>query len=78
MSMIAERVKKIIAEHLGVNLDEVTNDASFAEDLSADTRATVNLFNALAEEFDTEIPGEEAKKITTVQSAIDYIVGHQA
>ena len=75
MSTIEERVKKIIGEQLGVKQEEVTNNASFVEDLGADT---VELVMALEEEFDTEIPDEEAEKITTVQAAIDYINGHQA
>ena len=74
MSTIEERVKKIIGEQLG----EVTNNASFVEDLGADSLDTVELVMALEEEFDTEIPDEEAEKITTVQAAIDYINGHQA
>ena len=78
MSTIEERVKKIIGEQLGVKQEEVTNNASFVEDLGADCLATVELVMALEEEFDTEIPDEEAEKITTVQAAIDYINGHQA
>ena len=78
MSTIEERVKKIIGEQLGVKQEEVTNNASFVEDLGADSLATVELVPALEEEFDTEIPDEEAEKITTVQAAIDYINGHQA
>ncbi|WP_306717969.1 acyl carrier protein [Klebsiella pneumoniae] len=58
--------------------EEVTNNASFVEDLGADSLDTVELVMALEEEFDTEIPDEEAEKITTVQAAIDYINGHQA
>ncbi|ECW0627854.1 acyl carrier protein [Salmonella enterica subsp. enterica serovar Typhimurium] len=78
MSTIEERVKKIIGEQLGVKQEEVTNNASFVEDLGADSLDTVELAMALEEEFDTEIPDEEAEKITTVQAAIDYINGHQA
>ncbi|MCO9894370.1 acyl carrier protein [Salmonella enterica subsp. enterica serovar Mbandaka] len=78
MSTIEERVKKIIGEQLGVKQEEVTNNASFVEDLGADSLDTVELVMALVEEFDTEIPDEEAEKITTVQAAIDYINGHQA
>ncbi|MGP1930558.1 MAG: acyl carrier protein [Arsenophonus sp. ET-YP4-MAG3] len=70
---IQKRVKKIIAEQLGVKEDEVSNNASFVEDLGADSLDTVELVMALEEEFDTEIPDEEAEKITTVQAAIDYI-----
>ena len=73
MSNIEERVKKIIVEQLGVDEAEVKNEASFVEDLGADSLDTVELVMALEEEFDTEIPDEEAEKITTVQSAIDYI-----
>lgn len=78
MSTIEERVKKIIGEQLGVKQEEVVNSASFVEDLGADSLDTVELVMALEEEFDTEIPDEEAEKITTVQAAIDYINGHQA
>ncbi|EEA8868516.1 acyl carrier protein [Salmonella enterica] len=78
MSTIEERVKKIIGEQLGVKQEEVTNNASFVEDLGADSLDTVELVMDLEEEFDTEIPDEEAEKITTVQAAIDYINGHQA
>ena len=78
MSTIEERVKKIIGEQLGVKQEEVTNNASFVEDLGADSLDTVEQVMALEEEFDTEIPDEEAEKITTVQAAIDYINGHQA
>ena len=73
MSNIEERVKKIVAEQLGVKLEEVSNDSSFVEDLGADSLDTVELVMALEEEFETEIPDEEAEKITTVQSAIDYV-----
>jgi len=73
MSSIEERVKKIVAEQLGVKEEEVTNEASFIDDLGADSLDTVELVMALEEEFDTEIPDEEAEKITTVQSAIDYV-----
>ena len=78
MSTIEERVKKIIGEQLGVKQEEVTNNASFVEDLGADSLDTVELVIALEAEFATEIPDEEAEKITTVQAAIDYINGHQA
>ena len=73
MSSIEERVKKIVAEQLGVKEEEVKNEASFVEDLGADSLDTVELVMALEEEFETEIPDEEAEKITTVQQAIDYI-----
>ena len=78
MSTIEERVKKIVAEQLGVKEEEVVNDASFVEDLGADSLDTVELVMALEEEFETEIPDEEAEKITTVQAAIDYVTSHQA
>ena len=77
MSSIAEQVKSIVAEQLGVKEEEVTNDASFVEDLGADSLDTVELVMALDEEFETEIPDEEAEKITTVQEAIDYITARQ-
>ena len=76
MSSIEERVKKIVAEQLGVKAEEVTNQASFIDDLGADSLDTVELVMALEEEFDTEIPDEEAEKITTVQTAIDYVTAH--
>ncbi|HEX8540418.1 MAG TPA: acyl carrier protein [Pseudomonas sp.] len=78
MSTIEERVKKIVTEQLGVKEDEVVNTASFVEDLGADSLDTVELVMALEEEFETEIPDEEAEKITTVQAAIDYVTAHQA
>ena len=70
---IEERVKKIIVEQLGVKEEEVKPEASFIEDLGADSLDTVELVMALEEEFDIEIPDEEAEKITTVQSAIYYV-----
>ncbi|WP_448246438.1 acyl carrier protein [Thalassotalea agariperforans] len=73
MSTIEERVKKITVEQLGVSEEEVTISASFVDDLGADSLDTVELVMALEEEFDTEIPDEEAEKITTVQAAVDYI-----
>ncbi|HHG3620657.1 TPA: acyl carrier protein [Vibrio parahaemolyticus] len=73
MSNIEERVKKIIVEQLGVDEAEVKNEASFVDDLGADSLDAVELVMALEEEFDTEIPDEEAEKITTVQAAIDYV-----
>ena len=76
MSDIEERVKKIVAEQLGVKEEEVISKASFVEDLGADSLDTVELVMALEEEFETEIPDEEAEKITTVQLAIDYINEH--
>ncbi|MDP0587888.1 MAG: acyl carrier protein [Candidatus Endonucleobacter bathymodioli] len=74
MSTIEVRVKKIVCEQLGAKVEEVTNGVSFVEDLGADSLDTVELVMALEEEFETEIPDEEAEKITTVQEAIDYIV----
>ncbi len=76
MSSIEERVKKIVAEQLGVKEEDVQPSASFVEDLGADSLDTVELVMALEEEFETEIPDEEAEKITTVQLAIDYIKTH--
>jgi acyl carrier protein len=76
MSTIEERVKKIVIEQLGVKEDEVTANASFVDDLGADSLDTVELVMALEEEFETEIPDEEAEKITTVQQAVDYIKAH--
>ena len=73
MSNIEEQVKSIVAEQLGVKGDEVTNEASFVDDLGADSLDTVELVMALEEEFDTEIPDEDAEKITTVQQAIDFV-----
>ncbi|MBP7997414.1 MAG: acyl carrier protein, partial [Thiopseudomonas sp.] len=69
MSTIEERVKKIVAEQLGVKAEDVTNSASFVNDLGADSLDTVELVMALEEEFETEIPDEKAEKITTVQEA---------
>ena len=76
MSTVEERVKKIVVEQLGVKEDEVKADASFVDDLGADSLDTVELVMALEEEFETEIPDEEAEKITTVQQAVDYINEH--
>jgi len=73
MSTIEQRVKAIVAEQLGVKEEEVNNDSSFVDDLGADSLDTVELVMALEEEFETEIPDEDAEKITTVQQAIDYI-----
>ena len=73
MSTIQERVKKIVVEQLGVAEDEVTNEASFVDDLGADSLDTVELVMALEEEFETEIPDDKAETITTVQQAIDYV-----
>ena len=76
MSDIEARVKKIIAEQLGVEEAQVTNEKAFVADLGADSLDTVELVMALEEEFETEIPDEQAEKITTVQEAIDYINAH--
>ena len=76
MSDIEERVKKIIVEQLGVSADEVTEGASFVDDLGADSLDTVELVMALEEEFECEIPDEEAENITTVKQAIDYVNNH--
>ena len=73
MSNIEERVKKIVCEQLGVKEEEVTTESSFVNDLGVDSLDTVELVMALEEEFETEIPDEEAEKITTVQQAIAYI-----
>lgn len=73
MSNIEERVKKIVCEQLGVKEEEVTIESSFVNDLGADSLDTVELVMALEEEFETEIPDEEAEKISTVQQAIAYI-----
>jgi len=76
MAEIADRVKEIIVEQLGVNADEVTPEASFIDDLGADSLDTVELVMAFEEEFGTEIPDEEAGKIKTVGNAIKYIEDH--
>ena len=73
---VDEKVKEIIVEQLGVEEDDVTPTAKFIEDLGADSLDTVELVMALEEEFDTEIPDEQAEKIQTVGQAIDYITAH--
>jgi acyl carrier protein len=73
MASIEEKVKQIVAEQLGVDEDQVTGDASFMDDLGADSLDTVELVMALEEEFDIEISDEDAEKIVTVQDAVDYI-----
>lgn len=73
---IEDRVKNIIVEQLGVEMAQVTNDASFVNDLGADSLDTVELVMALEEEFECEIPDDDAEKITTVQQAIDYVKEH--
>ncbi len=75
MSSVEERVKEIIAEELGVDQSEVTEEASFLNDLGADSLDTVEIVMRLEEEFDQEIPDEEAEKLDTVGKAIDYIKG---
>lgn len=76
MDNIEQRVKKIVAEQLGVNEADVKNESSFVEDLGADSLDTVELVMALEEEFECEIPDEDAEKITSVQQAIDYVNAH--
>ena len=76
MSSIEERVKKIVVEQLGVKEDEVTNSASFVDDLGADSLDTVELVMAFEEEFGIEIPDEDAEKITRVKEAVEYIESH--
>ncbi|MCW9022597.1 MAG: acyl carrier protein [Sedimenticola sp.] len=76
MSSVEERVRKIVVEQLGVSEDEVTLEASFVDDLGADSLDTVELVMQLEEEFGTEIPDEDAEKITTVKLAVEYINSH--
>ena len=73
MSTIEDRIRKIVVEQLGVKEEELKNDASFVDDLGADSLDTVELVMALEEEFETEIPDEKAEKITTIREAINYI-----
>ncbi len=73
MDNIEQRVKKIVAEQLGVNEADIKNESSFVDDLGADSLDTVELVMALEDEFETEIKDEDAEKITTVQQAIDYV-----
>ena len=72
MSDIEQRVKKIVAEQLGVAEDEIKLESSFVDDLGADSLDTVEIVMALEDEFEIEIPDEQAEKITTVQQAVDY------
>ena len=76
MSSVQERVKKIIVEQLGVGDDQVTSEASFVDDLGADSLDTVELVMALEEEFDVEIPDDDAEKITTVKEAVAFVEAH--
>ncbi len=73
---LEERIKEIIVEQLGANVDEVVLEASFIDDLGADSLDTVELVMALEEKFDIEIPDEDAEKITTVGEAIEYVKEH--
>ena len=73
MSDVAQRVKKIVVEHLGVEADKVTDNASFIDDLGADSLDTVELVMAFEEELEIEIPDEDAEKITRVKDAVEYI-----
>ena len=76
MSDIEQRVKKIVSEQLGANEADIKNESSFVDDLGADSLDTVELVMALEEEFDCEIPDEEAEKITNVPQAIDYVTAN--
>ncbi|WP_126322714.1 acyl carrier protein [Candidatus Rickettsiella viridis] len=76
MSTIEERVKKVVVEQLDIKPEEATLEASFVDDLGADSLDTVELVMALEEEFDTEIPDEDAEKIRTIQQAVDYVKAH--
>ena len=77
MSSVEDQVKAVVAEELGAKVEEIKNEASFADDLGADSLDTVELVMALEEKFETEIPDEESEKSTTVQQAIDYIQSRQ-
>ena len=77
MSDIAERVKKIVVEHLGVEEEKVIDSASFVDDLGADSLDTVELVMAFEEEFSIEIPDDVAEKITTIKDAIEHIENHK-
>ena len=73
---LLKKVKAIVADKLSIGEDQVTEEASFIEDLGADSLATVELVMALEDEFNLDIPDEDAEKLTTVGKAMDYIVGH--
>ena len=77
MSTVEQQVKAIVAEQLGVKQEQVTNDASFVDDLGADSLDTVELVMALEEEFEIEIPDEDAEKIQSVRDAYNYIDQHK-
>jgi acyl carrier protein len=77
MDNLVERVKKIVAEQLGVNEADIKNESSFVDDLGADSLDTVELVMALEEEFECEIPDDQAEKITTVQQAVDFILANK-
>ncbi len=77
MDNIVERAKKIVAEQLGVNEADIKNESSFVDDLGADSLDTVELVMALEEEFECEIPDDQAEKITTVQQAVDFILANK-
>ena len=76
MSDVAERVKKIVVEHLGVDAEKVNPEASFIDDLGADSLDTVELVMAFEEEFGCEIPDDAAEKIITVKDAVNFIEAH--
>ncbi len=78
MSTAEERVRKIVIVQLGATEEQATNEASFVDDLGADSLDTVELVMALEEEFECEIPDEEAENITTIQQAIDYVNAHSS
>ena len=76
MSDVGDRVKKIVVEHLGVDESKVSENASFIDDLGADSLDTVELVMAFEEEFGCEIPDDAAEKILTVKDAVDYVQKH--
>ena len=78
MSDVADRVKKIVIEHLGVDKDKVVESANFIEDLGADSLDTVELVMAFEEEFGCEIPDDAAENISTIKNAIDFIVSQES